>query len=190
MAAPYFNTFFVCWHHWTCRFCNMQQKLKGQTADITITAVLHKFCSTQGPEGAFQASTLQPVWAQGLSEDSFTASKISTESKALFYKRLKIYFAAILRSTLVTSSNLYFITCCVKRWSCMIFLWLLHVKYYNIVASKRSLNGSDVTRSPSCQVVWFLPTLFFFLKDSCSAIWYKPAFLFFQQVGFMCVFFF
>lgn len=74
-----------------------------------------------------------------------------------------IYFATILRSCLVTSSDLYFITSCVKRWSCMIFLWLLHVKYYNIVASKDLWNGSVVTLSLSCLgfiLVLFDPPLF------------------------------
>lgn len=71
-------------------------------------------------------------------------------------QRLKINFVTI-RSSLVTSSSLYFITCCVKRWSCMSFLWLLHGKY-NIVASKElSYGGTDKV------VILFWGFFFFFL---------------------------
>ena len=85
-------------------------------------------------------------------------------------QKLKI-FATIPRLYLVTSSNLYFITGCVKRWSCMIFLWLLHVKYYNIVASKDLWNGSVVTFSLSGFYfsMLFLP---FFLRK--FVFWVQP----------------
>lgn len=125
--------------------CNKHKRAKQQTLQsLQCYAAQILFHS----RGFFQGSMLKLLWAQGLSE----CQRWNRKYSFILQKRQMRFFAAILRSSLVTSSDLYFITRCVKRWSCMIFLWLLHVKYYNIVASENLWNGSVVTWSPGCQV--------------------------------------